>query len=159
MALPLGILKITSVRLQGDHRKSEDLTLYLCIQCAIPNMSCFCNSSSVTLDKLLNVYGPQILLWKMRELKMRWSWQISKLCENKHPAMYNRDLKNPIDSICLPYGTIACHTISLIWFQDQEIGKKFLKNTGFEQTRRKKGRKQLFIGEVSNSEHLLSKNN
>lgn len=32
-------------------------------------------------------------------------------------------------------------------------------HTGFKQTRRKKGRKQLTTGEVSNSTHLLPKNN
>ena len=62
-----------------------------------------------------------------QELKMRWSLQIFKLCENKHPAIYNGDLKNPIDCICLPYENISCHTISFTWVQDREIGKKIFK--------------------------------
>lgn len=78
--LLLDILKIAPVGLYGDNpmfcslhrlqcRKSVDFTLYLCIQHAILNISYFCNSNFVTLDKLLNLYRSLILFCKMRAVK------------------------------------------------------------------------------------------
>ena len=126
-----------SVPHEGNNVGISWLCPYLCIQHAIVNISCFCNSSSVILHRLLNSYGPQSLLTD----------PVFKLCENKHLAMYSNVLA--LWKYILPHN-------SWIWGQGQEIGKN-LKTT--QELSRQGRRKQLLTGEVGNSTPLLQKNN